>query len=95
MMQSALLRRAKNSVRSIAVVTPAEFPFFEVEPSAPATRVTMTGMSVRIFLFSYFYEINPCIRIEISLIWALALKHEISALSLNLRICSGRYSDSS
>jgi hypothetical protein len=44
MMQSALRRRFKNSERSSAVVTPAEFPFLDVEPSAPTTRVPMTGI---------------------------------------------------
>ena len=43
-MQSALLRRARNAVRSVALDTPAEFPFFDVEPSAPTTSVTVTVM---------------------------------------------------
>jgi len=43
-MQSAVLRRARNAERSALFEIPADVPFFEVEPSAPTTKVTVTVM---------------------------------------------------
>lgn len=63
-MQSALRRRAKNSERSAALVTPAELPCFEVDPSLPTTSVTVTVIKVRIFTFSPIYQVNLPLKIE-------------------------------
>jgi hypothetical protein len=76
-MQSASLRRARNALRSAALETPAELPFLEVEPSAPTTSVTVTGIEERILNFSPFYQANPSFKIENAYRGALALKHEI------------------
>jgi hypothetical protein len=75
-MQSAARRRARNEVLSAALLTPAELPPLEVDPSEPATRVTVTVMSVRILNFSRFYLSNTLLHVEIGERGALALKHE-------------------
>jgi hypothetical protein len=75
-MQSALRRRVKNAVLSALLEIPAEFPFFDVEPSAPTTSVTITAIWVRILNFSLIYQVNLSREIENACEGALALKHE-------------------
>ena len=75
-MQSTVLRRARKADLSAALDTPAELPFFEVDPSAPTTSVTVTVMCVRICTFSPIYQVNTPFKIENAHNGALALKHE-------------------
>jgi hypothetical protein len=65
-MQSAVRLRERNSVLSAEVETPAEFPFLEVEPSLPTTRVTVTAIRARILNFSPFYQPNSRSKLKIN-----------------------------
>jgi hypothetical protein len=63
-MQSADRLRARKAVLSAELETPAELPFFEVDPSAPTTSVTVTAMRSTILNFSPFYQSNSSFKIE-------------------------------
>jgi hypothetical protein len=64
MMQSALRRLAKKAVLSALFDTPADVPSFEVDPSRPTTKLTVTAISLTILNFSPFYQRKSSLEIE-------------------------------